>query len=77
MMPVGKASDKAKFGPAVEDPDYWHRLLLRACRERPTAAALPPLPSSGASIALMNYRNRSHEPIYRQPASQRTALPHT
>ena len=37
-------------------PRLPHRLLLRACRERPTAAALPPLPSSGASIALMNYR---------------------
>ena len=44
MMPVGEAGDKAKFGPAVEDPDYRHRLLLRACRERPTAAALPTLP---------------------------------
>jgi hypothetical protein len=44
MMPVGEAGDKANFGPAVEDPDYRHRLLLRACRERPTAAALPTLP---------------------------------
>ena len=48
MMPVlairaGEAGDKAEFGPAVEDPDYRHRLLLRACRERPTAAALPTL----------------------------------
>jgi hypothetical protein len=32
MMPVGEAGDKAKFGPAVEDPDYRHRLLLREPR---------------------------------------------